>query len=177
MDIKLWKEIDEKEPIPEHILEKMNELKKKGEILPKERYIKRPSMIEGIRKAGEINTCVLDEVGKHIRVGMNTQEIDDIVRDYTEAHGGICAPLHFEGYPKHTCTSINFEVCHGIPSRLIKLHDGDIVNVDCTTIVDGYYADASRMFMVGEVSAERKKLVAETKRCLEVGIEVKMHKQ
>ena len=139
-------------------------------ILPEEKYIKRPSQIEGIRKAGVINTGVLDEVAGKIHAGMSTQDIDNIVAEYTKAHGAICAPLNYEGYPKSVCTSINEEVCHGIPSRLKKLHDGDIINVDCTTILDGYYADASRMFMIGNVSPERKKLVEETKKCLEIGL-------
>ena len=164
---KIW----QAEPIPSHILEKMEELRKKGKLVPDESLIKRPTMIEGIKKAGVINTGVLDAVEKEIHVGMTTQEIDDIVSSYTKAHGAICAPLNYEGYPKSVCTSINEVVCHGIPSRLRKLHEGDIVNVDCTTILNGYYADASRMFCVGEISAERKRLVEETKKCLEVGIE------
>ena len=171
MDLELWEKIDREEPIPNHILERMEELRSKGKKLPEERYIKRPTMIEGIRKAGIINTGVLDEVGKYIKAGMSTQDIDDIVVEYTHKHNAICAPYKYEGYPKSVCTSINNEVCHGIPSRLIKLHEGDIVNVDCTTILDGYYADASRMFMIGEVSDKRRKLVEETKKCLELGIE------
>ncbi len=160
-----------KEPVEKHILEKMEELRKEGKMVPDVSLLKRPSMIQGIKEAGVINTGVLDEVGKHIRVGMTTQEIDDIVAEYTKAHGAICAPLNYEGYPKSVCTSINEVVCHGIPSRLRKLHDGDIINVDCTTILNGYYADASRMFYVGNVSEERKRLVEETKHCLEIGIE------
>ncbi|MCR4950898.1 MAG: type I methionyl aminopeptidase [Solobacterium sp.] len=170
MDELLWEKIDREQPVAPHILAKMEEMRKKRMILPELKYIKRPAMIEGIRKAGEVNTAVLDEVGKHIRAGMTTQEIDDIVADCTAKHGAICAPLHFEGYPKSVCTSINNVVCHGIPSRLRKLHDGDIINVDCTTILDGYYADASRMFLIGNVSEERKRLVEETKKCLEAGL-------
>ena len=102
--------------------------------------------------------------------GMTTQEIDDIVAEYTRSHNAICAPLHFEGYPKSVCTSVNEEVCHGIPSRHKRIHDGDIINVDCTTIYNGYYADASRMFMIGNVSPARKRLVEETMKCLEIGI-------
>ncbi|MBR3358434.1 MAG: type I methionyl aminopeptidase [Solobacterium sp.] len=170
MDELLWREIDEKEPIPAHILERMEEMRKHHKPLIDPAYIKRPTMIEGIRRAGAVNTAVLDEVAKHIRAGMSTQDIDDIVREFTHAQGAICAPYKFEGYPKSVCTSINNEVCHGIPSRLRKLHDGDIINVDCTTILDGYYADASRMFMIGSVSEARRKLVEETKKCLEAGI-------
>ncbi len=165
-----WKQIDRDEPIPAHIKEKMEECRRKQMILPDEEYIKRPSQIEGIRRAGVINTGVLDEVASKIHAGMSTQDIDNIVAEYTMAHGAVCAPLNYEGFPKSVCTSINEEVCHGIPSRLKKLHEGDIVNVDCTTILDGYYADASRMFMIGEVSPARKKLVEETKKCLEIGI-------
>ena len=171
MDEKRWIEIDEQEPIPKHIHERMEALRRKHKQVIGDKWIKRPTMIEGIRKAGVINTGVLDEVGKQIHDGMSTQEIDDIVSEYTKAHGAICAPLNYEGFPKSVCTSINNEVCHGIPARHRKIHDGDIINVDCTTILDGYYADASRMFMVGHVSEERRRLVEETKKCMEIGIE------
>lgn len=171
IDEKRWQEIDEKEPIPSHILERMEYLRKKHKDVIDDEWIKRPSQIEGIRKAGEINTDVLDEVGKLIHEGMSTQDIDDIVSKYTAEHGGICAPLNYEGFPKSVCTSINGEVCHGIPARHRKLRNGDIINVDCTTILDGYYADASRMFMIGNVSEERRRLVEETKKCLEIGIQ------
>ena len=171
IDEKRWQEIDEKEPIPSHILERMEYLRKKNKDVIDDEWIKRPSQIEGIRKAGEINTGVLDEVGKLIHEGMSTQDIDDIVSKYTAEHGGICAPLNYEGFPKSVCTSINGEVCHGIPARHRKLRNGDIINVDCTTILDGYYADASRMFMIGNVSEERRRLVEETKKCLEIGIQ------
>ena len=170
-DEKRWQEIDEKEPIPSHILERMEYLRKKHKDVIDDEWIKRPSQIEGIRKAGEINTGVLDEVGKLIHEGMSTQDIDDIVSKYTAEHGGICEPLNYEGFPKSVCTSINGEVCHGIPARHRKLRNGDIINVDCTTILDGYYADASRMFMIGNVSEERRRLVEETKKCLEIGIQ------
>lgn len=102
---------------------------------------------------------------------MSTQEIDDIVKEYTQSHDAICAPYHYEGYPKSVCTSINDEVCHGIPSRHRKLKDGDIVNVDVSTIYKDYYSDASRMFMIGNVSSSRKRLVEDTKKALEIGIE------
>ena len=171
IDEKRWQEIDEKEPIPSHILERMEYLRKKHKDVIDDEWIKRPSQIEGIRKAGEINTGVLDEVGKLIHEGMSTQDIDDIVSKYTAEHGGICAPLNYEGFPKSVCTSINGEVCHGIPARHRKLRNGDIINVDCTAILDGYYADASRMFMIGNVSEERRKLVEETKKCLEIGMQ------
>ena len=161
----------ETEPVPSHILEKMEECRKKRMLVPDLNLIKRPSQIEGIREASRINTMVLDEVAKQIHVGMTTQEIDDIVREFTHSQNAICAPYQFEGYPKSVCTSINQEVCHGIPARHRKLHDGDIVNVDATTIYKGYYGDASRMFLIGNVSEARRRLVEETRKCLEVGLE------
>lgn len=164
-------EIFEKEPIPEHIRERMNEYKKKGYEIPDDRLIKRPSHIQGIKDSSVINTGVLDEVAKHICVGMSTQEIDDIVSTYTKDHDAICAPYHYEGFPKSVCTSINEEVCHGIPSRHRKLRDGDIVNVDVSTIYKNYYSDASRMFMIGNVSPARRRLVEDTKTALEIGIQ------
>lgn len=161
----------ETEPIPAHILEKMEECRKKRMLVPDPELIKRPSQIEGIREASRINTMVLDEVAKTIHAGMTTQEIDDIVREFTHAQGAICAPYQYEGYPKSVCTSINQEVCHGIPARHRRLHEGDIVNVDATTIYKGYYGDASRMFMIGKVSDARRRLVEETMNCLKAGLE------
>ena len=150
--------------------EKLRELELEGHIVPSRKLIKTPKDIAGIKESAKINIACLDEVGKQIHAGMSTQEIDDLVVQYTKDHGGICACLNYEGFPKSVCTSINDEVCHGIPARRRKLRDGDIINVDCTTIVDGYYADASRMFMIGQVSEERRRLVEETKKCLEIGI-------
>ena len=170
MDEKLWQEIDEREPIPAEIHQRMEELRAHKAIVIEDKYIKRPTQIEGIRKAGVVNTGLLDYIGTQLHDGMSTQEIDDIVASYTKEHGGICACLNYEGFPKNVCVSINEEVCHGIPARRRKLHDGDIVNVDCTTIVDGYYADASRMFMIGEVSPDAQQLVRVAKECMELGI-------
>ena len=101
---------------------------------------------------------------------MDTETINLLAHNYIVEHGGIPACLNYEGYPKSICVSINNVVCHGIPSRDIVLKDGDIVNVDVTTILDGYYADASRMFMIGNVSDKARKLVEVTKECMEIGI-------
>ena len=150
--------------------EKIVLFRSKGYEVPDRSLIKTPEQIAGIRKACVINTGVLDEVAKQIKVGMTTAEIDKIVYDYTVAHGAIPAPLGYEGFPKSVCTSINDQVCHGIPSEHDVLHSGDIVNVDVSTILDGYYADASRMFMVGKVNKEAKDLVGITKECLNRGI-------
>lgn len=143
----------------------------KGYLVPKRNLIKTPEQIEGIRKSGIINTGVLDLVAKEIRVGMSTLEIDKLVYEYTCDHGAIPACLGYEGFPKSCCTSINEVVCHGIPSEYEILEEGDIINVDCTTILKGYYADASRMFIMGETTPEKKRLVDVAKECLEIGIQ------
>ena len=144
---------------------------RKGHIVPTRDLIKSPADIEGIKKSAVINVAVLDEIGDKIRAGMSTQEIDDIVYQTTTKMGGIPADLGYEGFPKSVCTSINNEICHGIPSKDIILKDGDIINVDCSTILNGYYSDSSRMFCIGDVSEERKKLVRVTKECVELGLE------
>lgn len=142
-----------------------------GYIVPRETMIKTPEQIEGIRKSGLINTGVLDYVAANIKAGITTQDIDDWVRDYTESHGAICAPYHYSGYPKHVCTSIDDVVCHGIPSKNQLLKEGMIINVDVSTILDGYYSDASRMFVIGETTKEKQKLVDVCKQALQIGVE------
>jgi methionyl aminopeptidase len=142
----------------------------KGVEVPTKNLIKTPEQLEGIRKASALNTAVLDEVEKQIKAGMSTEDINTIVYDYTTAHGGIPAPLNYEGFPKSVCTSVNEEVCHGIPDKKVILKSGDIVNVDATTIYHGYYGDASRMFMIGRVTPARKNLVGITRECMRRGI-------
>ena len=143
----------------------------KGHLVPSRKLIKTPEQIEGIRKSGIINTGVLDLVAREIHAGMSTAEIDKLVYDYTVSHGAIPAPLNYEGFPKSVCTSINEVVCHGIPSEEEILEEGDIINVDVSTILDGYYSDASRMFIIGETTPEKKKLVDVAKECLEIGMQ------
>ena len=142
----------------------------KGREVPTRDLIKTPEQIDGIREAGKLNTAVLDEVARNIREGMSTLEIDEIVYNYTTQHGGTPAPLNYEGFPKSVCTSINEVVCHGIPKAEDVLIEGDIINVDCTTILNGYYADASRMFIIGKTTPEKEQLVRVAKECLEIGI-------
>ena len=143
----------------QELLDKIAAYKAKGFEVPDEDMIKTPEQIAGIREACKINTAVLDEVAKHIKAGMTTAEIDKIVYDFTVAQGATPAPLGFCGFPKSVCTSINDQVCHGIPSEHDVLKSGDIVNVDVSTIYNGYYADASRMFMIGKVNPKAEKLV------------------
>ena len=149
--------------------EKLHSYALKGHMIPDHDMIKTPAQIDGIRKAGEINTQVLDYVEPYIKEGITTEEINRLVHEYTTKLGGITAPLNYEGFPKSVCTSINEVVCHGIPSKNRILKSGDIVNIDCTTIYQGFYGDASRMYCIGEVSPEKKKLVAVAKECLELG--------
>lgn len=146
-------------------------LQNKGHLVPSRKLIKTPEQIEGIRRSGVVNTGVLDLIAREIKEGMSTAAIDKLVYDYTVSHGAIPAPLNYEGFPKSVCTSINDVVCHGIPDEKEILRDGDIVNVNVSTILDGYYSDASRMFMIGNVSPEKKRLVEVTKECLQIGME------
>lgn len=151
--------------------EKLKRLSNEGYEVPTRDMIKNKEQIEEIKKSAKINTGILDLVEEKIIEGMNTEEINKIVHDYTVSHGAIPAPLNYDGYPKSVCVSINDIVCHGIPSEDTILKSGDIVNVDVSTIYNGYYSDASRMFMIGDVSEENKKLVRVAKECLDKGFE------
>lgn len=150
--------------------EKLQYYRKRRKIVPTRKMIKTPEQIEGIRRAGKVNTAVLDAVDQMIKAGVSTEEINRVVHETTIKLGGIPATLGFEGYPKSVCTSLNDVICHGIPSEDCILQDGDIINVDATTIVDGYYADASRMYCIGKVSEEAEKLVRVTKECLDMSL-------
>lgn len=150
--------------------EKIAKIKSQGHIVPDRSMIKLPEQIAGIKESAKINVACLDAVGEQIRAGMSTEDIDRIVYETTTKMGGIPAPLNYEGFPKSVCTSINEEVCHGIPSPDIILKDGDIINVDCSTILNGYYSDSSRMFCIGEVPEEKKKLVQVCRECVELGL-------
>ena len=141
-----------------------------GEIVPSHKIIKTPAQIEKIKESAKLNTLVLDSVAEKIHAGMSTEDIDKIVYDVTTANGGIPAPLNYEGFPKSVCTSINNEICHGIPEEGRILEEGDIINVDVSTILDGYFSDASRMFKIGKVSDRAEKLVRVTKECVELGL-------
>ncbi len=154
------------EAFDERIL-KFRQMKK---IVPSRKMIKTRADIDGIKNSARINIAVLDEVAANIKEGMSTQQIDEIVYKTTTKMGGIPAPLDYEGYPKSVCTSINEQVCHGIPSEDIILRSGDIVNVDVSTEYNGYFSDSSRMFMIGEVSEEKQKLVRVAKECVEMGL-------
>ena len=129
--------------------EKLDHFARQGFLVPPRAIIKTPEQVAGIRESAKINIAVLDHVAKNIRPGMSTGEIDRMVYELTTQMGGIPAPLNYEGFPKSVCTSINHQVCHGIPSDDDILQEGDIVNVDCSTILNGYFSDSSRMFCIG----------------------------
>ncbi|MFR6117756.1 MAG: type I methionyl aminopeptidase [[Clostridium] scindens] len=142
----------------------------KGQIVPDRSLLKTPEQIKAIQESADLNTAVLDHVAAHIREGMSTEEIDRLVYDYTTQHGGIPAPLNYQGFPKSVCTSVNNVVCHGIPDENEILKEGDIINVDVSTILNGSYSDASRMFTIGQISPEAEKIVRVTKECVELGL-------
>ncbi len=156
--------------LPIELRNKIKEYRAKGYKIPPLRIIRSEEQIAGIRESAKINTALLDYISENIREGITTQDIDDMVYEFTTSHGAIPAPLHYEGYPKSCCVSRNEIVCHGIPSKKEFLRNGDIVNVDVSTIYNRYFSDASRMFMIGEVSEECQRLVKVTKECLEIGI-------
>lgn len=150
--------------------EKIEEFEGAGHIVPSHEILKNAEQIEKIKESAKINIAVLDYVAEHIKAGISTAEIDKWVYDITTKMGGVPAPLNFEGFPKSVCTSINNEVCHGIPSEDVIIKDGDIINVDVSTNLNGYFSDSSRMFCIGNVSAENRKLVEETKNAVYEGL-------
>ena len=144
---------------PAAVEDKIQKYRKQGYKLPPRKVLRTPEQLEGIRESAKINTALLDHIAENIREGMSTEEIDRLVYDFTTGHGAVPAPLNYEGFPKSVCTSINDVVCHGIPNKNEILKNGDIINVDVSTIYNGYFSDASRMFMIGDVSPEMRKLV------------------
>lgn len=150
-------------------MENDNVLIEKGCIMPTRDIIKTKNDIDGIKKSSELTTRILDMVGENIKIGMTTNQLNDLVHEYTIKNGGYPAPLNYMGYPKSICTSINNVICHGIPNETV-IKNGDIINVDITTIVDGYYSDASRMYKMGNISEKANRLVECTLECLNLGI-------
>lgn len=150
---------------------KIDTFRKKFHTVPPRNIIKNEAQLAGMRESAKINIAVLDYVAEHIKAGITTEDIDRMVYEKTTAMGGIPAPLNYEGFPKSVCTSLNDQVCHGIPSSNVELIDGDIINVDCSTIYNGYFSDSSRMFCIGNVSEENRRLVDVAKECVELGLE------
>lgn len=151
--------------------EKLDEFRAQGIRIPPRTLIKSAAQIDKIRESGQINTLILNEVAANIQAGMTTEDINVIVNEATARLGGVPAQLHFQGFPKSVCTSINNQVCHGIPSKDTILQSGDIINVDASTQYGGYYSDSSRMFCIGDVSEENRKLVEVARECRDKGVE------
>lgn len=150
--------------------ERMDALAREGhQVLPR-KLLKSKADIEALKRSAEVNVGALDYVAAHIGEGVSTEEIDQWVYDYCIEHDAIPADLNYEGFPKSVCTSINEVVCHGIPSSKEVLKSGDIINVDMSTIKDGYFSDSSRMFMIGEVDPEDARLVQVTYDAVQAGL-------
>jgi methionyl aminopeptidase len=124
---------------------------------------------EGMRRAGRLAAATLDFITPHIKPGVTTGELDRLCHDYILQHDAVPAPLGYRGFPKSICTSVNHVVCHGIPGDK-RLVEGDILNIDVTTILDGWHGDTSRMFFVGEVGVRARKLVDVTYEAMMRGI-------
>ena len=138
--------------------------------LPKIR-LKSEADVAGIRRAGRLVIDTLDLVERRLEPGITTEAINTWVHEYTIKNNGIPAPLNYRGFPKSVCVSVNEVICHGIPGERI-LKDGDIVNVDVTTILDGYYADANKSFFIGTPSQAARKIVDTARRSLKEGIDM-----
>jgi methionyl aminopeptidase len=149
---------------------RLEELAREGNVVPPRKLIKTEAQIAGIRQACQLSNRVLDMVTDQIGIGVTTAEIDTWVHEFTIQHGAIPAPLNYGGFPRSVCTSINEVICHGIPDET-ALRDGDIVNVDVTCILDGYYGDVSRMYLIGDPSPLARQLVRVARECLYMGIE------
>jgi len=151
---------------------------KKKEVSIKDEYknrydiiLKTPEQVAGIKKSGELLISIMERVEKMIKPGLKTDDINTFVHEETKKAGGVSAPLHYRGFPKSVCVSINEVICHGIPGERF-LQDGDIVNVDLTPILNGYYADASKTFFVGTPGRDAQKIVSVAAESLKRGIEI-----
>lgn len=132
--------------------------------------VKNEEQIKGIRNSCRLAADALVFIGKEVREGITTEFLNSKVDGYIRDHHAIPAPLNYHGFPKSVCISLNEVICHGIPSEQDVLKEGDIINIDVTTILDGYYGDTSNMFCVGEISKSSKNLLKVTKHCLELGL-------
>ena len=130
-----------------------------------------PADFAAMRKAGHMAAELLDYITPFVQPGVTTVQLDELCEEWTRARGAVSAPMGYRGYPKHICTSVNHVVCHGIPSDRV-LEDGDILNIDVTPIVDGWFGDSSRMFYVGKVGVKARKLCDVTYEAMMRGIEV-----
>lgn len=130
-----------------------------------------PEQIDGIRKSSKLAGESLIYIEQFVKEGVSTAFLDQKIEEFIRAHGGVPATLGYEGYPKSCCISLNEVVCHGIPSEQTILKNGDILNIDVTTILNGYFGDTSKMYWVGEISEEARLLIETTKHCMDLGIQ------
>ena len=137
---------------------------------PREVEVHGPDAFAAMRKSGRLTAEILDYITDFVKPGVTTGEIDELCHEMHRAHGAIPGPLNYRGYPKSICTSINHVVCHGIPGDKV-LKDGDIVNIDVSPILDGWFGDSSRMYFVGDVKIKAQRLVEHTYRAMMKGIE------
>lgn len=154
-----------------HLLKDSMSYSKTSKYENKNQMVKSPEEIAGMRRAGAFNGELMDYIRPYVKAGISTEEINTLVHDYTVKHGHIPASLGYHNFPKSVCTSINEVVCHGIPSEKEILREGDIVNIDMTTIVDGFHGDSSETFLIGEVSEEARNLVKIAAMAMLKGIE------
>lgn len=133
--------------------------------------IKTPEQIDGIRKSSKLAASALVYISEYVKEGVSTEFLDQKIESFIRTNGAIPATLGYNGYPKSSCISLNEVVCHGIPSPKTILKNGDILNIDVTTILNGYYGDTSKMYTVGEVSETAKQLIEVTEHCLNLGIQ------
>ncbi len=133
--------------------------------------IKTPEQIEGIKKSSKLAASSLVYIKQFVKEGVSTEFLDQKIEEFVRSHGAIPATLGYNGYPKSSCISLNEVVCHGIPSEKTILKNGDILNIDVTTILNGYFGDTSKMYTVGEVSPAAQQLIEVTEHCLNLGIQ------
>jgi methionyl aminopeptidase len=133
--------------------------------------LKKPYQIDGIRKSCQLAANCLQYIEEYVVAGVSTEFLDNKINEYILKHNAISACLNYKGYPKHTCISLNEVICHGIPSPDTILKEGDILNIDVTTILNGYYGDTSKMYVVGEISDKAKNIIDTVEKCLSLGIE------
>lgn len=157
---------------PIEVEQRIQELRKNKNIqLPPRKILRTREELAGIKASAEINTALLNFITPFVKAGVSTRELDSLVYQFTTDNGAIPAPLGYGDFPKSCCISINDVVCHGIPNEFDILEDGDIVNIDVSTIFKGYFSDASRMFMIGNVTEQARRLVEVCKECLDLGIQ------
>ena len=160
--------VSPRRPIPDHIA-RPDYAETGRPVKTTEPFVKAPATVEAMRRAGRVAAEVLRTVGRAVAPGVTTDELDALAHDECLSHGAYPSPLNYHGYPKSLCTSVNEIICHGIPDSR-PLADGDIVNLDVTVYLEGVHGDTNATFPVGTVDAESERLIATTRRCLELGI-------